>query len=165
LSPAKVWVGLKNSDDVGIRFDLRAIVLVNGTPVGSGQLDSVTGGSSGFTNALLRTIPLTLPAPVAVSSGATLSVDVQVRNACLHSGHNSGSARLWYDGQPIDTGATRDAGSRFDATIGGANSDYYLRSGSALSTTPGTSRTFVDKAAGSKCGPFVSFGTWSTTLQ
>jgi hypothetical protein len=37
LSAAKVWVGLKNSDDVGIRFDLRAEVYANGTLVASGQ--------------------------------------------------------------------------------------------------------------------------------
>ena len=35
LSLAKVWVGLANSDDVGIPFDLHAIVSVNGSPVGS----------------------------------------------------------------------------------------------------------------------------------
>jgi len=164
LSPANVWVGLKNSDDVGVRFDLLAVVSVNGVPVGSGQLDRVKGGSSGFNNAKLRSIPLTLPAPVPVPPGSTLAVDVQVRNACIHSGHNSGTARLWYDGQPIDSGATRDAGSRFDATIGGINSDYFLRTGQLLSTAAGTSRTFVDKAAGKKCGPFVSFGTWSAPL-
>ena len=47
-------MGLANSDDVGIRFDLQAIVSVNGSPVGSGYLDSVAGGSSGFNNAKLN---------------------------------------------------------------------------------------------------------------
>jgi hypothetical protein len=42
-------VGLKNSDDVGIRFDLRAEVYRNGTQLaGSGEVASVPGGSSGF---------------------------------------------------------------------------------------------------------------------
>lgn len=164
LSPAKVWVGLKNSDDVGIRFDLQAKVYRNGSPVGAGQLDSVAGGSSGFNNAKLNSIPLTLTAPVPVSPGDTLRVDVLVRNACSGSAKNSGTARLWYNGQPKDSGATRDAGSRFDATIGGTSSDYFLREAFALSTTAGTSRLVVDKAAGAKCGPFASFGSWSTTL-
>ena len=164
LSPARVWIGLKNSDDVGIRFDLRAIVSLNGSPVGSGELDSVTGGSSGFNNAILRSIPLTLAAPVPVSSGDVLSINAQVRNACLQSGHNSGSARLWYNGQPIDGGNARDAGSRFDATIGGSTSDYFLRTGFALSTTAGTAKTSRDVAVGQRCGPFVSFGTWSLAL-
>jgi parallel beta-helix repeat protein len=164
LSPAKVWVGLKNSDDVGIRFDLRATVYLNGFAVGSGQLDSVAGSSSGFNGAKLNTIPLMLAAPVAVFAGDTLRIDVLVRNACSGSGKNSGTARLWYNGRPTDSGTTQDAGSRFDATIGGTNSDYFLRAGSALSTAAGASRLSVDKAAGVKCSAFVPFGTWSLPL-
>jgi hypothetical protein len=164
LSPARLWVGLANSDDVGIRFDLRAIVYENGAPVGSGHLDSVAGGSSGFNNAKLNVIPLTLTSPVPVSSGQTFAIEVSARNACAGSGKNSGRARLWYNGQPIDSGATRDAGSRFDATINGSTSDYFLRTGFALSQTASSARTFGDVAAGPKCGPFVSFGTWSMTL-
>ena len=61
-----VWVGLKNSDDVGIRFDLQAKVYLNGSLVGSGTLNSVAGGSSGFNNAKLHTIPLTLTAPISI---------------------------------------------------------------------------------------------------
>src|SRR5262249_17537243 len=38
LAPAKLWVGLKSSDDVGLRADLQAEVLVNGSVVGTGQL-------------------------------------------------------------------------------------------------------------------------------
>jgi hypothetical protein len=163
LSPAKVWVGLANSDDVGIRFDLKAIVYVNGNPVGSGTLDSVAGGSSGFNNAKLNSINLTVT-PTQVSPGDTFAIQVYARNACVGSGKNSGRARLWYNGQPIDTGATRDAGSRFDATIGGSNSDYFLRTGFALSTTAGAAKTTIDVQAGAKCGPYVSFGTWSETL-
>jgi hypothetical protein len=160
-----MWVGLVNSDDVGLKFDLRANVFVNGSLVGTGHLDSVPGGSSGFNNAILDTIPLALTGgPVPVSSGNVLSVQVLVRNACIGSGHNSGRARLWYNGQPIDTGSSRDAGSRFDATIGGSNSNYYLRSGFTLDTTAGAAKTSRDVAAGAKCGPFVTFGTWNVPL-
>ena len=55
VGPANVWIGLKNSDDVGTRFDLLAEVLKNGTVIGSGQVNSVSGGSSGFNNAILDT--------------------------------------------------------------------------------------------------------------
>ena len=164
LSPAKVWVGLANSDDVGLKFDLLANVSVNGVPVGSGQLNTVPGGSSGFNNASLQTIPLTLSGPVAVSPGDVLSIQILARNACVGSGHNNGRARLWYNGQPIDSGAGRNAGTRFDATIGGTNSDYYLRSSSVLSTTAGAAKVANDVAAGPKCGPFASFGTWNIAL-
>jgi hypothetical protein len=164
LSPAKVWVGLANSDDVGIRFDLMAKVFKNGVEVGSGQVASVAGGSSGFNNAVLDTIPLTLTTSVPVTPGESFAIQVFGRNACVASGKNSGRARLWYNGQLIDTGATRDAGSRFDATIGPSNSNYFLRTGFALNTTAGAARVPQDIAAGPKCGPFVSFGTWTTTL-
>src|SRR5262249_30540908 len=44
LSPAKIWVGLKNSDDVGLKFDLLAEVYKDSTLVSSGQVNSVSGG-------------------------------------------------------------------------------------------------------------------------
>jgi len=164
-SPAKVWIGLANSDDVGIKFDLLATVYVNGAPVGSGELDSVPGGSSGFNNAILRTIPVNLTGgSVSVQSGDVLAVQISARNACVGSGHNSGRARLWYNGQPIDSGSGRDAGSRFDASVVGSPDDYFLRTSFTLNTAPGSSRTSVDVSAGVKCGPFQSFGTWSETI-
>ena len=160
-----MWVGLANSDDVGIRFDLVANVFVNGVRVGTGHLDSVWGGSSGFNNAILDTIPLALTGgPVAVSSGDVFSIQVLARNACVGSGHNSGRARLWYNGQPIDVGASRNAGSRFGATIGGTSSSYYLHPAFALSTTAGAAKVSQDVALVAKCGPLVRFGTWNITL-
>ncbi len=169
LSPAKIWVGLKNSDGVGLRLDLLAEVFIDGTTVGQGELDNVGGGSSGFNNAFLQTFPLTLTGgSVEAPSGAQLSIRVSARRTCFGGGNNSGTARLWYDGQLTDSGASRDAASRFDATIGGTMSDYFLRSGSALSTTAGSSRTSADASVNSSAPcparPFTAFGTWSRTL-
>ena len=45
----------------------------------------------------------------------------------------------------VDSGATRDAGSRFSATIGGTAADYFLKPTLLLGTTTGTSRTSVDQ--------------------
>jgi hypothetical protein len=165
LSPAKVWIGLKNSDDVGTKFDLLAEVLRNGMVVGSGQLNDVSGGSSGFNNAILRTITLALTSAVPMGPGDTMSFRLSVRIGAT-SGHNSGTARLWYNGAAIDSGASRDAGSRFDATIAGSTSNYFLRSpGFTLDTTAGSSRVSVDKTVSNSGGnPFVAFGTWSKTF-
>ena len=102
LSPARVWIGLKNSDAVGLRVDLRVEVFVNGDKVGEGQLNNASTGSSGFNNAQLHTIPLALtggPTPPV----STLSVRVSVRRTCSGGGHNSGTPRLWYDGPDIDS--------------------------------------------------------------
>lgn len=153
-----IQVCLNYSDDVGIRFDLRAEVYRNGTDlIGSGELNSVPGGSSGFNNARQRTIPLTLSGQPAFPPGSTLSIKLLVRNACAGSGKNSGTARLWYDDGV--------ANSRFDATIGDP-ATYYLRSGAVLSIIPGPgSKKTSDVAAGAKCSPFKPFGTWTTTIQ
>jgi N-acetylneuraminic acid mutarotase len=158
LGPAMIWLGLKNSDDVGIKFDLFAEVFKNGSPVGSGELDGVPGGSSGFNNAVLRTINPILSAPADVCTGDTMSLRLSVRVAAT-SGHRAGTARLWFNDAA--------ANSRFDATVGGATQSYYLDSGSALRLTVGpgpkdTIDVFVDRAVGGN--PFKPFGTWVLTF-
>jgi uncharacterized repeat protein (TIGR01451 family) len=173
LSPAKVWIGLKNNDDVGLRVDLRAEVFVKvgatETPVGSGDLLNQSAGGSGFNNAVLYTIPLSLTNGSSFPAGAALEIRVSVRRTCSGLGHNTGTVRLWYNGQKVDSGATRDAGSRFDATIGGQTDDYFLRTGFGLSKTAGSLRTSLDQFVNSavSCAivngrPFTSYGTWIT---
>jgi hypothetical protein len=157
LLPAQIWVGLKNSDSVGIKFDLLAEVFKDGSLLSSGQIDSVPGGSSGFNNAKLNSIPFSGFSPVEVPSGTELSVKLSVRNACVGSGHNSGTARLWFN----DSGAS----SKFGATIGDNTDNYYLIDQFALWTYPGVGpKKTIDVAAGAKCSPFKPFGTWLTTL-
>ena len=169
LGPAKVWVGLANSDAVGLRLDLLAEVLVNDAKVGQGQLNNVSSGSSGFNNALFQAIDLGLTGgSVTVNHGDTLELRVSARRTCFGGGHNSGAVRLWYNGQPIDAGTGRDAGTRFDATISGATNDYFARNGFALDLTAGSSKLFIDETVGSGAPcpnrPFSSFGTWSVGL-
>jgi hypothetical protein len=168
LSPATLWIGLKNSDAVGLRLDLQAEVFLNETKVGEGALNNVTSGSSGFNNAKLNAIPLTLFAPVEVPADAELAMTLSVRRTCSGGGHNSGTPRLWYNGQPIDSGSQRDAGTRFGATIADTPSAFFLRDGFALSTTAGTAKKFVDVPVDNKTPcpnrPFTLFGTWSLTL-
>jgi hypothetical protein len=168
-SPARLWVGLKNSDDVGLRLDLKAELFLDTTsnpPIASGEVDNVQSGSSGFNNAQLNSVFLNLAGgPTGIVPAGNFLLRVSVRRTCSGGGHASGTARLWYNGRAIDTGSTRDAGSRFDVTQGGVNSEEYLRTGFALSDTAGSSRTFIDKAVDSKTPcpsrPFVPFGTWT----
>jgi hypothetical protein len=158
-----VWVG----SDTGLKLDLRTEVLINGSTVGTGELDNVNSPTGGFKSNLLNTINLALTnGPAPLPPGAQLQLRVSARRTCSAGGQiASGTARLWYDGQPIDNGARADAGSRFDATIGGTNSNYYLRAGSILSTTAGSSRVsvddFVDSSVPCPGRPFSAFGTWS----
>jgi hypothetical protein len=188
LGPAIVWIGLRNSDDVGLRLDLRAEVFVKAgateTLIGSGEILNRPAGSSGFNNAIRYTIPLTLEAgPLDFPAGAHLEIKVLARRACPGGGapqrggpggggsrgHASGTARFWYNGQAIDSGPTRDAGSRLSATIGGQAAEYFLKAGLQLSPGAGSPRTSVDKFVNSAVScptvggrPFTSFGTWIT---
>lgn len=159
LGPAQVWLGLKNSDDVGTKFDLRAEVLRNGVVIGSGQLDSVPGGSSGFNNAVLRTINLALTAPVDVCPGDTLSLKLSVRIAANVAGHRSGTARLWFNDSA--------ANSQFNTTITGSTTANFLLDGFGLGSVAGsgpkkTIDVFVDRAVGGN--PFKPFGLWTKTF-
>lgn len=156
LSPAMVWVGLKNSDDVGIKFDLLAEVYKDSTLVSSGELDSVAAGSSGFSNAKLDTISFNTFSPLDFPSGSNLSVKLYARNACSGSNKNSGTARLWFNDSA--------ANSQFDATIGTSASNYFLLNNFLLGTSAGAGpKKTVDVAAGAKCSAFKSFGTWTIT--
>ncbi len=129
LGPAIIRVGLRNSDDVGARLDLKAEVFLGEVMIGDGELDNVTGGNSGFGNAVLKSIALQLPAPVDASLGPSLSMRLSVRITCTGRGHASGTPRLWFNDAQAD--------SRFSATIGGVRQDYFLLGGFGLGTATG----------------------------
>jgi hypothetical protein len=156
-SSAKVWVGLKNSDDVGTKFDLLAEVFKNGEPVALGQLNDVPGGSSSFNNAVLDTINLALTGSVSFSPGDVLTFRLSVRVAAS-SGHVNGTARLWFNDSA--------ANSRISGTVcsGGTTADQFLLDGFALGTSagPGPKKT-IDVTVNRNVGgnPFKPFATWS----
>lgn len=161
LGPATAWIGLRNSDDVGTTLDLTAQVSRDGTVIGSGHVNGVPAGSSGFHNARLDSMSLSLAAPVDAGSGTTLGITIAARISCSRRGHRSGTARLWF--------GDRGAGSDFSATIGGVATSYYLVGHSGLSTTAGTGpRSSRDAVLDSRIAcpgrPFTPFGTWSITL-
>jgi hypothetical protein len=170
LGPAKLWIGLKNSDDVGLPIDLRVEVLVNGAVVASAQQNNLSTGSSGFNNALLQTLALDLVnSAVDVPPGAQLSFRPSVRRTCSPvNGHNAGVVRLWYNGAAVDDGPSHDAGTRFGATIGAGTSSYFARLASALDVVAGTARNSVDVLVQSTSAcpsrPFTPLGTWGITL-
>jgi predicted extracellular nuclease len=169
VGPAKLWVGLKNSDAVGLRLDVLAELLVNDVVVATGVVTNVAAGSSGFNNALHHSIPMSIVGGTAeVPFGASVALRASVRRTCFGTGHNSGTPRLWFNGQPVDSGAQRDAGSRVAATIGATAGTYFLRSGSVLSTTSGSPKQSVDISVNSNMAcparPYSLFGTWTTTV-
>ncbi len=155
LAPAQAWIGLKNSDDVGVKFDLLAQAYAGSTLVASGELDSFAGGSSGFNNAHLASIPFSSFSPVDFPTGTPLKIALSVRNACSGSGHNSGAARLWFNDSA--------AASQFGATIDSPQA-YFLLDNFLLGTSAGPGpKLTVDVQSGAKCSAFKPFGTWTTT--
>ena len=81
----------------------------------------------------------------------------------------SGVVRLWYNGQPVDSGSARDAGSRVAATIDDQTRDLFQRTGLTLSETAGTARTFVDvPVTSTQACPnrlYTPFGAWKPALS
>ena len=182
LSPAHLWVGLKNSDDQGTQFDLKVELLRNGNPVASGLKRCVTGLSRNPDLAKESVVSFGPFDPVVVTAGDVLSLKVSARvgtnpddTKCAGPGGSHNSAlglRLYYDA------ASR--ASRFDMTLDPSpGEDLYLHSdgGACGSVESGgvTTRFLSDTApaAGSaKCkdsgivnfaggNAFSTVGTWS----
>jgi hypothetical protein len=151
-------------------LDLRAELLVNGTVAAAGELHNISAGSSGFHNAHLNSVAMSMTSgPVEVPSGAQIQVRVSTRRTCFGGGQISGTAREWYNGLPIDFSAHRDAGSRVRLTLGGTTTTYFLRNAFGLAKLPGITRLAADAVVNSRAAcparPFVPFGTWSAILQ
>lgn len=155
------WLGLKNSDDVGTKFDLLVEVLKNGTVVGSNQINDLSGGSSGFNNAILRTVNGTITS-TGFCTGDTLGVRLSVRVASnTPPGHISGTARLWY--------GDSQANSRFSEVVNGVTTTYYLRNISnalVLDASTGSTKFTIDVLVNKNQNgnPFKPFGTWTKTF-
>ena len=128
---AHAWIGLKNGDDQGTQFDLKAEVLRNGTPVASGIKRCITGLTRNPSSASETVVPFDTFTPIPLGSGDVLSLRISARigtNAdgtrCPGPGGSHNGAvglRIYYDS------ASRPL--RFDATTSFTPSDdLYLRS-------------------------------------
>ena len=157
---AAVRLGLKNSDDVGTKFDLQGVVKKGSTVVGSGTLPGVNGGSSGFNNASLPTIPMT--GSTTVVSGDQLTFELSARISCSVAGHKSGTARLWYDDAA--------ANSRLALTLGGTAKTFFLHTlAPQLSETIGagprqTADTLVTSSVDCATRPYTLIKAFTMTM-
>ncbi len=168
LTPAHLWIGLKNSDDQGTRFDLKTELLKNGTPVASALQRCITGLARNAADAKEAVVPFGSFPPVSFASGDVLALRVSTRigtnpneTRCTGPGGNHTNAaglRLYYDA------ANRP--SRFEATIApDPNRALYLRSDGALNATAPAAGTAKTKDSGgvnfAGGNPFSTIGTWS----
>jgi hypothetical protein len=108
LSDVDAWVGLKNSDDIGTQFDLRAEVFKNGTVVASGVARCLTGITRNPALAKEVTVPFDPFSPVEFNGAMdTLTLTLSTRigtNAdgtkCAGPGgshNNAVGLRLYFD--------------------------------------------------------------------
>jgi len=108
-SSLHAWVGLKNSDDIGTKFDLRAELFKNGVLVASGAARCLTGITSNPTLAKEVTV-LFDPFPSVEFNGPTdtLSLKLLTRigtnpddTKCIGPGNshnNAAGLRMYFDG-------------------------------------------------------------------
>jgi hypothetical protein len=105
LEDGQVWLGLKNSDDIGTRFDIRVEVHKNGSSlVGSGETHCIQGLTRNPARAQGFLIAFTPPAPT-LFNGTTdvLSLTVAARigtdgAGAFCGGHGSAvGVRLYFD--------------------------------------------------------------------
>ena len=182
LSPAKLWVGLKNSDDQGTQFDIRVEVLKNGNPVATGLQRCMTGVTRNPSQAKQTNVAFDPFADLTYGSGDVVGFRVSTRvgtnpdnTKCAGPGgshNNAVGLRLYYD--------SAGQASHFDATITPhPNTNLYLHSNgnpcNNAESTAVTTRSLSDTApvgASSKCkdsgtvnfangNPFSVIGTWS----
>ena len=74
-SPAHLWIGLKNSDDQGTRFDLKVELSKNGTVVASGLQRCITGVTRNPSLAKEAVVAFDAFSPVALASGDVLALN------------------------------------------------------------------------------------------
>jgi len=116
LSDLHVWLGLKNSDDQGTRFDLRAEVYKNGSLVASGETACITGVTRNPDLAKEVSVAFGAFTPLAFNGSTdVLSLKVLTRIGTngaggLCGGHsNAVGLRLYFD--------ATNRPAKFDATL------------------------------------------------
>jgi hypothetical protein len=185
LGPAKLWVGLKNSDDVGTQFDVRVDVSRDAVLVATGLTRCITGLGRNPLRASEVTVPFGPVSSETFAAGDVLSLRVLTRigsnsdgTKCTGPGGSHSSAtglRLYYDA--ASRASRFGAGLRPDPVM-----DLFLHSdGAVCGNGPGSGATsyFLDDASPaaspSKCrdsggvsfgrgNPWQEIGTWSMTI-
>jgi len=169
VAPAALWVGLKNSDDQGTRFDLRAQLYLNDTLLTEGTTRCVAGVTRNPAKA--KEVMVSLGAVnQELVSGDILALVVSTRigtnpDDTKCAGHNNAvGLRLHYDG------VSRPSGFGAEITPDPAADFFLHRDGSAFffdpvmpgSPTPQQADSSPVNFAGSN--PWKEIGTWSRTL-
>jgi probable HAF family extracellular repeat protein len=170
LSAAIIWIGLKNSDDQGTQFDLRAEVYINDTLVSGGITRCITGVTRNPNKAKEVAVPFGSISEGAFKPGDELSLKILTRigtnsdNTKCPGHANAVGLRLYYD--------AISRPSRFKAELPpDPPKDFYFHSSGSSDFLNDTAPTAT--TAKFKDSPSVNFAggnhwkvvsTWSMTL-
>jgi hypothetical protein len=97
LSDLHVWIGLRNSDDQGTFFDLRAELRRNGAVIASGETKNIQGVTRNPNNAKEVTVSFGPVSVDQVNPGDVLSIRVLTKVADSGGHNNAVGLRLYYD--------------------------------------------------------------------
>src|SRR3989338_2680414 len=97
LTDLHVWIGLKNSDDQGTYFDLRAELRKNGAVIASGETKTIQGVTRNPANAKEVAVAFGPITGDQFNPGDVLSIKIltKVADSCGHN--NAVGLRLYYD--------------------------------------------------------------------
>jgi hypothetical protein len=108
LADLRVWVGLKNSDDQGTYFDIRADLLKNGSVIASGEVRAIQGVTRNPDKAKEVAVSFGQISDASLQVGDMLSLRVLTKVTASGGHSNAVGLRLYYDavGRPSRFGAT-----------------------------------------------------------
>jgi hypothetical protein len=159
LEQARLWLGLRNSDDQGARFEVKVEVAKGAEVLAAGERHCVTGVTRDPNRAMEVTVPMDAIPQDAFASGDVLTITVSVRAGTREGGTSCGG-----HGSATGVRVYYDAASR-PARVG----EFYLHSGlpPSFDGTVPTAATprFTDSAAVHVSGgnPWQVAGTWTMT--
>lgn len=168
LAPASFWVGLKNSDDQGTQFDLRAEVYVRNALVSAGVTRCVTGVTRNATNAKQVGVSFGAISGGVVESGDIVSLRVLTRigtnpDDTKCPGHNNAvGLRLYYDvvSRPSGFGATITPDPPTEFYLHSSGTDFLNDMAPTAGTAKSKDSLNLNFAGGN---PWKEIGTWSMT--
>ena len=166
---AAVWLGLKNSDDQGTSFDVRAELYRNGALVGQGQALCIAGITRNAAQAKEVRFQVDTGTGVSLGSGDVLALRLLTRigtnpDGTKCPGHsNAVGIRLYYDA------ASRQSGLAGELSAGVAQSSFLHSTGTTfffdMTAPTGATALSKDSTAVKFSGGNVwkEIGTWSRT--
>ena len=110
LTDLRVWIGLKNSDDQGTYFDLKAELRKNGSVIATGETKNIQGVTRNASQAKEVTLAFGAISNSQFAAGDVLSIRILTKVADSGGHNNATGLRLYYDA------VSRQ--SRFGATFG-----------------------------------------------